>query len=77
VSRHPSSAELERIMTFYRQQLEHYKNDPKAAAEVIGWPTAKIASTTPTAASSTDPDLAAWTMVANALLNLDETITKE
>ena len=23
------------------------------------------------------PDLAAWTVVANALLNLDETLTKE
>ncbi len=77
VSRHPSSAELERITGFYRQQLEHYKSDPKAAAEVIGRPSAKVASSVPTSAGSPDADLAAWTMVANALLNLDETITKE
>ncbi len=77
VSRRPSSAELERITAFYRQQLEYYRNDPKAATEVIGGPSAKIASTIPAAASSTDADLAAWTMVSNALLNLDETITKE
>ncbi len=78
VSRQPTQDELARVVAFYRQQLENYKGDPTAAAEVLGGPIAKGASTAPaSAAAPADVDLAAWTMVANVLLNLDETITKE
>ncbi len=77
VSRHPTRTEFERVLAFYRQQLEHFKNDPKAATEVIGGANTKVAIAVPTASGSADADLAAWTMVSNVLLNLDETITKE
>lgn len=77
LSRHPTQAELERVLAFYRQELEHYKNDPKAATDILGGAGAKVASTVPAAAAPPDPDLAAWTMVGNVLLNLDETITKQ
>ncbi len=77
-SRQPTPEELARVVAFYRQQLENYKGDPTAAAEVLGGPIAKGKSTAPApAADPADVDLAAWTMVANVLLNLDETITKE
>jgi hypothetical protein len=77
LSRHPTQAELERVLAFYRQELEHYKSDPKAATDVLGGASAKVASTVPTAAGQPDSDMAAWTMVSNVLLNLDEAITKE
>jgi len=78
VSRPPTQAELARLVAFYRQQLERYRGDPRAADAVLGGPVAKVASTAAApAADSADADLAAWTMVANVLLNLDETITKE
>jgi hypothetical protein len=77
LSRHPTQAELERVLAFYRQELEHYKSDPKAATDVLGGASAKVASTVPIAAGQPDSDMAAWTMVSNVLLNLDEAITKE
>lgn len=85
LSRRPKQAELDRLLVFYRQQLEHYQNDPKAAGEIISaeakkvasTETAKIASTAPAPSGPPDADLAAWTMVSNVLLNLDETITKQ
>jgi hypothetical protein len=77
VSRHPTQVELERVLAFYRQELEHYKSDPKAAMDVLGGASAKVASTVPIAAGQPDSDMAAWTMVSNVLLNLDEAITKE
>jgi hypothetical protein len=50
------------------QQLDRFRKDSGAAARVVkGY-----------AVEGTDPaEQAAWTLVANALLNLDETITKE
>ena len=77
LSRLPTQAELERVLVLYRQMLEHYKSDPKAATDILGDTSAKVASAVPTAAGQPDPELAAWTMVSNVLLNLDETITKE
>ncbi|MGA8029165.1 MAG: PSD1 and planctomycete cytochrome C domain-containing protein, partial [Bryobacteraceae bacterium] len=51
VSRAPTEAELERVTSFYKQQLAESQNHA--------------------------PELSAWTMVANVLLNMDETISKE
>jgi len=77
LSRKPKPDELNRVLAFYSQQFEHHKNDPKAAMEVVGAEKPKVASTVPAPSSQPDPDLAAWTMVSNVLLNLDETITKQ
>jgi Protein of unknown function (DUF1553)/Protein of unknown function (DUF1549)/Planctomycete cytochrome C len=67
-SRHPTEDELARLTGFYNLELAHFKQDPADAAKVIkGYQKASL-----------DPaEQAAWTMVANVMLNLDETITKE
>ena len=52
----------------------HYAANAKAAAELI-----RVGESKPDADSNSDLDaaaLAAWTMVANQLLNLDETLCK-
>ena len=63
----PSQGELDRVLGFYEQQLAVYQSDHKAALEMLG-ATQDVRGA---------PELAAWTMVANVLLNLDETMTKE
>jgi hypothetical protein len=68
VSRHPAPPELERILAYYREQLAHFRSDPGDAAQVIQAGTGRPPGV---------EELAAWTMVSNVLLNLDETITKE
>jgi hypothetical protein len=64
-------AEVKRIGSLYSQMLKKYDADPKAAAEVadsgLGAPPKELST----------PELAAWTMVSNVLLNLDETLTTE
>jgi cytochrome c553 len=67
-ARRPRQAELDKTLGFYRQQLEKFQKDEKAAREII-----KDDKAPPAEAA----DLAAWTMVSNVLLSLDETITKE
>lgn len=60
----PTGSELDRIVRSYEAQLERFRMDPEAARQVAG-------------DGSGDPaERAAWTMVANALLNLDETLAK-
>jgi len=68
LTRRPTAAELERLLGYYRLELKRYQADPKAASQVAGAQAAPGANRT---------ELAAWTMVSNVLLNLDETITKE
>ena len=68
VSRRPSGTELNRILSFYNQQLEAYQRDTRAAVKTFGEQTSGTVGV---------PELAAWTMVANVLLNMDETISKE
>jgi hypothetical protein len=67
-TRTPRAEEVERIVSSYAQQLERFRKDPAAAAGVVkGYAVADV-----------DPaEQAAWTLVANALLNLDEAVTKE
>ncbi len=61
-SRHPSDMERDSIIEAFERQRQHFLNNPKEAESVYGKPNA---------------ELAAWTMVSNTLLNLDETVTKE
>ena len=68
VARTPTARERELIDGLYRDSLAKYQKDAARARDLTG--------------SMTDPSLdaadwAAWTVVANVLLNLDETITKE
>jgi hypothetical protein len=67
-TRTPEPAEVARIVASYTRQLERFRKDPEAAARTIkGYAVAGIAA----------PEQAAWTLVANALLNLDEALTKQ
>ena len=70
VSRSSSAAELEALLELYTSTVAEYRKDKDAArklALVLGLPKPDLDSA----------ELAAWTVVANALLNLDETITRE
>jgi hypothetical protein len=68
VARTPRQDEIERVSASYRRQLERFRKEPEAAGRVIK--NEKVPGVEPA-------ELAAWTLVANALLNLDETLTKE
>jgi hypothetical protein len=68
VSRRPTAEELREVLAYHDQERERFAKDLEAALAVVEeqWE------------SGVDlPDLAAWTLVSNVLLNLDETITKE
>ena len=60
---------VDRLVAFYERERQRFAGDPDAAAALAAPATAE---------ASDDPaDRAAWTVVANVLLNLDETVTKE
>jgi hypothetical protein len=70
VARLPSHAELDQLLALYRENLEEYQKDPTAAK-------AMAKSGLPQPSKEMNPaELAAWTVIANVLLNLDETVTK-
>ena len=52
------------------QMKKHYDADPKAAHELVEEGEKRHDSSIP------EPELAAWTMVASEMLNLDETVNK-
>ncbi len=69
VARAPSAAELDLLLTLYRESLAKYQKDEPAAralATLLPLPDGRVDTA----------ELASWTVVANVLLNLDETITK-
>jgi hypothetical protein len=69
-SRTPTDAETTRIVRAFESQLTHYRARPADAAKVLKEPRS-------TGKGGRDrAERAAWTLVANALLNLDETVTK-
>lgn len=70
-SRQPSSKELELLLKFWREQYGHFENDTAAAVKVAAPDLARMP------ADVNLHKVAAWAMVSRALLNLDETITKE
>ena len=63
----PMAAVLEGSLA---QMEKHYAADPKAAQALIAVGESKSHASIPA------PELAAWTMVASEMLNLDETLTK-
>lgn len=68
----PISAEdLTLTLNTYQDMLKHYQSDPKAAGELIA-----VGETKPDA-SLNPQELAAWTMIGNLILNLDEVLTKD
>ena len=68
VARLPSDQETRELVKLYERALAIYRKKPKAAQALA---TAKALPSNTTAA-----EVAAWTLVANVLLNLDETLTK-
>jgi hypothetical protein len=68
--RRPSAAETRAVVELAARRLEHYRKDAAAAAKLIA-----VGASPP--AKLDAAELAAWTMVASTILNLDETITKE
>jgi mono/diheme cytochrome c family protein len=68
VARMPNKKETGRLVELYRQQVRYFRSHEAEAAKIKGDLKAK--------AKNEHAELAAWTMVANVLLNLDETLTK-
>jgi hypothetical protein len=70
MARAPDAKELAELTKIYREYLVSYTDDPKAARDLTAvgeWrPDPKLNAS----------ELAAWTMVANLILNLDEVLNK-
>jgi hypothetical protein len=66
----PPEATAQAIEASLQQMQQHYAKDPKAAHSLV-----EIGEKKPDA-SIPEPELAAWTMVASEMLNLDETLNK-
>jgi hypothetical protein len=70
VGRAPRVKEVDRLVVLYQRELANYQQDEKAADKMANSELGKP----PTGLDNAV--LAAWTVVANVLLNLDETIMK-
>lgn len=70
-ARPPRTDELEVLLKTYEAQLADYRADAEAAGKLLAIGESKRNEALDQA------ELAAWTMVANLILNLDETVTKE
>jgi hypothetical protein len=70
-ARSPSTREVRILRDLARAQMESYKARPEEAAKLVS-----VGESIP-AAGIDRTELAAWTMVASAIMNLDEAITKE
>ena len=67
VARAPEAQELERLLALYGRQCSYFESHPEEAGRVLKG----------SSEGDSRSELAALTMVANVLLNLDETVTKE
>ena len=70
LARRPVVAEIEVIRAAFTQHLNSYQQTPEAAGRLIRQGESKPKSGLP------EPELAAWTLVANLILNLDEMVTQ-
>jgi hypothetical protein len=74
LARRPRKAELDQLVALHAENLAQYRRDPAAAAAMAA--VGPGASADATSRNTDKAELAAWTVVANVLLNLDETVTK-
>lgn len=70
VSRPPTAVELNRVVAAYEKELQFFSKDVSAAGKTAG-------DKPNLPASSTQAEIAAWTVISNILLNLDEALTKQ
>jgi hypothetical protein len=70
-ARLPTAQEAAVLVKVYESELAEFQSDADAAAKLLAVGDAKRNETLDV------PQLAAWTLVANLVLNLDETVTKE
>ena len=70
LGRAPTSIERTRLVAFLDQQMKSFRRDPLAAETLTN------AGSSPRPTNLDARKLAAWMMLANVLLNLDETLTK-
>ena len=70
-ARNPSSEEVRVLRNLLQRQLVNYRRDKEAALDLLAVGESKWDTKLDTS------ELAAWTTVTSAILNLDETITKE
>jgi mono/diheme cytochrome c family protein len=68
--RPPQPGEVARLVALYQSEFEHYRKDPAAAEQLATKPLG------PLPAGMDARELAAWTVVANVLLNLDAVLMK-
>ena len=71
LARPPSAKESELLAALAREQETKFRSAPESARELLEVGERPAAAELPTA------ELAAWTVVASSVLNLDETISKE
>jgi mono/diheme cytochrome c family protein len=70
LARPPHPEEVEQVLALYESEREHYRRDMKAALDLATDPLG------PLPPGSDPEELAAWTVVANVLLNLDGVMTR-
>ena len=70
LARPPEARQVERLASLYRRELEQYRNDGKAAADLA------TGERGPLPRGVEAADAAAWTVCANVLLNMDGVLTK-
>ncbi len=70
LARPPQAAQIDQLVALYRSELDHYRRDPTAAAEMATEPLGPLPS------GYDVSELAAWTVVSNVVLNLDGLLTK-
>jgi hypothetical protein len=70
LNRAPGAEERQILKELYRQNLARFRASPESAAQLMS------VGEAPHAAAGSDPEMAAMALVARAILNLHETITR-
>lgn len=69
-SRHPNQRETQVLSSGFNHHLDRFRSDPQAATALLGEQPRQPGEVS-------EPEAAAYTMMASLVLNLDETITRE